>query len=130
MKLLLKPLAQLIRKLRGEAAPNVAAYDLTEGQVALLHRLRGQPEWQVYLTLIDNVASYKCESLIYEHDAAKNAFQRGYVAALRELPLLVERMAKQVADARARPAQPDQSARRDAALYGTASWPGRGSPAD
>ena len=128
------PLAQLIRKLLGEATPNAAAYDMTEGQLALLRRLRGQNEWQTYLQLIDNVASYKCETLIYEHDAGKSAFQRGYIAALRELPLLVERMSKQVTDARSRPQHADanerKSARRSAALYGTASWSGRSNPAD
>ena len=83
-------------------------------------------EWETYLTLIDNVVSYRAEALLTCNSNADLHYLRGQLAALRELPLLVERMTKGQRDARDnRVADPaiNRAARRTAALYGTPSWP-------
>lgn len=119
-----KPLADLVARLRGKASPPREDYDLNEAQLRELAVLRSYPEWQAFLALVDNVAAYSAEAMLYENDAAKGAFQRGQIAAIRELPLRVERLALKVTTD-ARPAV-DRServaAKRNAALVNTPSY--------
>lgn len=123
-----RKLAELVATLRGQRRENAAAYDMTAAQLTQLRVLVASDEWPVYLALADSIASYKAEALLYENDAAKNAFLRGYIAAIRELPLRTERLVQQVSDVRDRPDAADRSERaaerRRASLYGTPQWPG------
>lgn len=121
----LKRLADLVRSLWGDRPAKHNAYDLKDADLVRLTRLVKEDTWGSYLALMDGVSAYKGEALLYEHDQAKNAFLRGYIAALRETPLLVERLAKQVKDAREREhnvAPAGESDRRSASLYATPGW--------
>lgn len=123
---MLKRLSELVARLRGQQAKNVAAYDLSAEQLQALNVLRTYDEWQTFLTLIDSVSVYRAESMLYENDPIKGAFMRGYIAALRELPLTAERLALQHANARDRSADQPTDKRRAAkraSLYATPNWP-------
>lgn len=123
-----KPLADLIARLRGKEAPPRESYDLSDSQLRELAVLRSYPEWQALLLLVDSVAAYRAEAMLYENDTAKNAFQRGQIAALREFPLLVERLSLKVTTANnersTERAAERTAARRAGALVNTPSWTG------
>lgn len=125
---MLRRLADLIHRFRQPREVG-NAYDLSDAQLHALARIRTFEEWEAVCVLVDGIVAVKAETIIYTDDPAKNAFLRGYVAAIRELPLAIERLAKQVEDGRARAnaGKPSHAAdRRTAALYATPSWSERG----
>lgn len=123
-----KKLSDLVARIRGTTADNTAAYDLKREQLAALATLRTYEEWHAFLTLCDSVAAYRAEAMLYEHDPIKNAFLRGQIAALRELPLMTERLALQHINARERAidttASERSAAKRASSLYATPNWGG------
>lgn len=119
-----KPIEAIVNAFR-KAAKTVPL--LSREDAAALVLLRTYAEWSAFLSYVDAECMQRADALLYEHDAIKNAFMRGQITMLRELPLLIERTAKMHADARERainkPAISDRDASRTAALYATPSWP-------
>jgi hypothetical protein len=130
-----KPLSDLIARLRGKQTPhdNAATFDMSREQLSQLATLRTYEEYAALIALADKVAAYRAEAMLFENDPIKNAFARGRIAAIRELPLLIERLALQVKDARERAAvaaaDERNDTRRAASLYGTPQWSGRSAAA-
>ena len=120
-------LRQLVSSLRGHGPQHrPQSFNLSDHEIAQLNALAATEEWPIYLQLIDNVVAYRAEALLTTSNNADLHFLRGQLAAMRELPMLVERMSKGYRDARARPAgstkSDNRAERRAAALYATPGW--------
>ena len=126
-------LKDLVSRLRGNQPSKPQTFDLSTSDIAALNRLCSMDEWTVYLSMIDNIVAYRAESLFATSDTNQLHFLRGELSAMRQLPLIVERMAKGHRDASNRIGDPvatraaNRADRRTAALYASPSWTARDS---
>ena len=118
-----------IDRMLGKQEAKPQTFDLTTVDIASLNELIHTDEWQAYLNMIDHVVAYRAEAMLTTNDTNSLHFLRGQLAAMRELPMLVERMAKGQRDAAGRNRDIagertiNRAARRTGALYSTPSWP-------
>jgi hypothetical protein len=122
-----KSIRGLIAAWRGNRTAKPQTYDLEQHHIIALKLLQSEQGWDTLLQLIDNIVAYKAETLLSVRDNATVHRLLGECAALRELPVIVERMvqAQNAASLREENERPDSSIdRRRAALYATPSWGG------
>jgi len=130
-------LLQAMRQLLGLARTPLREpmLGLAPGEVSQIAELRHEPHWQTYLDALDSAAILYGEAILQSRDAAVIHELRGTVIGLRKAATIVDEILHRrdeldrVNQSRDELAQ-RREGRRDAALYGTPAWDGRGGRPD
>jgi hypothetical protein len=100
-------------------------YGLTESEVQGLKSLSGNPEWDLYLRLLERISQLYGDQLLSDLVTQEQAnYTRGVVAGLRMGPAVVANLIKDKPDERdnARHRAEQRSRQRDISLYGSQHW--------
>lgn len=88
---IVRPIRQILARIRGEAEQPDRPFGLSEGEFATLKKLHGTDAWTVLCRMVDRQVRIAGEKLLRRDATAEEIhFERGVIQGLRRIPSLIE----------------------------------------
>lgn len=101
--------------------PTGHPYNVSDVDVHLLRAFRNSPQFTELCNFIDTYAAYQAEIMLQTEEPNRLQYMRGYIAALRHIPIVVDNVCKERVSNGA-VGERNNASRTVAATYGTSAW--------